>query len=300
MTYQGYLDGKKPIDDRSLNRNVFETLRSNLDGRGELKVLELGSGIGTMVARGLEWGLLDRAEYTAVDLSPENAAFAPRYLGRWGASTGYRVERNGHQTVELSRDGQRVRVRLCTADALKFVSEQKEKWDLLIAHSFLDLIDVSSNLGSLLGLLRPGGMFYFSLVFDGLTALRPAIDPEWDERIMCTYHRNMDRRTNSSKKYRSCETGRQVLDLLTSDSDVDLLSAGSSDWTVCPRSGSYTDEERAFLKFILQTMFGALKEEGEEEEVLRRWLELRYEHIDSGKLIYIAHQIDMVGSVRGQ
>ena len=45
------------------------------------------------------------------------------------------------------------------------------------------------------GLCRPGGLFLFSITFDGLTVLEPEIDRDLDRRIVEQYHATMDERT---------------------------------------------------------------------------------------------------------
>ena len=66
-----YLAAKRSVDDRALNRHVWQTLAEALGAAAPadrpLRVLEVGAGIGTMVERCIEWGLFTRAEYTAVD-----------------------------------------------------------------------------------------------------------------------------------------------------------------------------------------------------------------------------------------
>jgi len=47
----------------------------------------------------------------------------------------------------------------------------RRKWDVLIAHAFLDLMDISAPLPMLLSLLKPGGLFYSTIQFDGATVL---------------------------------------------------------------------------------------------------------------------------------
>ena len=81
-----YLAAKKAVDDVALNRAVLDTLKANMPqaaAQSFLQVLELGSGIGTMVERMVEWGLLKRADYTAVDASEVLADKACSRLDRW-------------------------------------------------------------------------------------------------------------------------------------------------------------------------------------------------------------------------
>ena len=82
-----YLKAKRSVDDRALNRLVWQTLierLAGLEGRPSLSVLDLGGGIGTMFERMAEWGALTRAEYTLVDSMPENTSFRSPTSARLG------------------------------------------------------------------------------------------------------------------------------------------------------------------------------------------------------------------------
>ena len=61
-----YLASKKSVDDRALNRHVWHSLEHNLSTYNfapPVKVLEVGAGIGSMIERVFEWGLLKEATY---------------------------------------------------------------------------------------------------------------------------------------------------------------------------------------------------------------------------------------------
>ncbi len=302
MSYQKYLEVKRTIDDRSLNQHVFRSLRDKATGPGRQRVLEIGSGIGTMVVRGIEWGLLENVEYTAVDMDPENIDRAHSYLDHWAKENGFSAECPESTSILLTRGRKEILVHLRVANALDLIKKDRtERCDLLLAHLFLDLVDVSQNLRPLIDLLVPGGTFYFSLIFDGSTFFGPPIDPELDSRLISTFHDTMDRKLPTGAGYRCSETGRQVLDLLVGMDDVQIIDVGSSDWIICPRSGGYSPEEVAFLEFIIGTISEAITGKGAVDgDRVREWVEKRYQQIREGKLIYIAHQIDVVGSVQGR
>jgi 2-polyprenyl-3-methyl-5-hydroxy-6-metoxy-1,4-benzoquinol methylase len=83
-----YLAAKKGLDDRSLNRHVWDTLAQTLRHRPEsapLRVLEVGCGIGTMVERLLDRGLLTRAAYTGIDVDPGCIRAAEKRLQDYAA-----------------------------------------------------------------------------------------------------------------------------------------------------------------------------------------------------------------------
>src|SRR5688572_29686117 len=81
-----YLISKKPVDDRALNRAVLEKLQAELSRRAggrPLEVLELGAGVGTMVARLSDWGVIENAHYTLVDRDLASLRAAQAELTRW-------------------------------------------------------------------------------------------------------------------------------------------------------------------------------------------------------------------------
>ena len=92
-----YLVAKKNVDDRSLNRNVWGRLQRALadhEAQEQLRVLEIGSGIGTMIERMAAGPLMHRSSlYTAVDINPDCTRAARRRLSRWAKRLGFAVIR---------------------------------------------------------------------------------------------------------------------------------------------------------------------------------------------------------------
>ncbi len=64
--YARYLAAKTTVDDRALNRHVLAELR-HLMPAGAPRVLEIGAGLGTMVARLMDWGAVSAGEYILLD-----------------------------------------------------------------------------------------------------------------------------------------------------------------------------------------------------------------------------------------
>ncbi len=290
-SFTRYLAAKKSLDDRALNRQVWQSLASALSSmpsQGPLRVLEVGAGIGTMVERVLSWGLLTQATYTAIDLNPHNTSEARRRLPRWARAQGFRAERQGRGKILLERGAQKVAVETETADILRFASRRRKekKWDLLLAHAFLDLVDLSQTLPALFSLLRPGGLFYFTLNFDGVTLFQPEIDPVLDGQITSLYHQTMDPRS---------QTGRHLFGSLRV-AGGEILEAGSSDWVVFSGPQGYPADEAYFLHFILHTIYKALKGHSRlDPKTLDRWIAQRHSQVEEGTLVFIAHQLDFLG-----
>lgn len=275
FSFTRYLASKKTVDDRALNAHVWQTLAEVLPPRPP-HVLEVGAGIGTMAERVAERGLLKHAHYTVLDELAENIAVARERLT---ASSPFNLE-------------------FQIAEALEFCArpEQRGYYDVLIAHAFLDLLDLRSALPVLLATLKPGGVFYFTLNFDGGTFFQPEIERALDDQIEALYHRTMDERLTNGWPSGDSRSGRHLFGLLR-QCGAEILAAGGSDWTVFAEPGGcYPADEAYFLHFIIHTLHGALCGHPElNHELFERWIAERHAQIDRGELTYIAHQMDFVG-----
>jgi SAM-dependent methyltransferase len=301
-SFTRYLSAKKSVDDRALNRGVWQTLVSLLPGPtpvAPLQVLEAGAGIGTMVERMLEWGALSRAEYAALDAQAENIACARERLVDWGMERGYQVEQAAGERLVIQQPGRRLEVEWIAADIFDFIDDHQGKrlWDLLVAHAFLDLVNIPAALPRLFSLLRPGGLFYFTINFDGLTLFEPAIDPQLDEQIQRLYHRTMDERLTDGQPSGDSRSGRRLFRHLQ-QAGATILDAGASDWVVFPRWGGYPQDEAYFLHFILHTIQQALAVRPELDGAqFADWVTERHAQVERSELVYIAHQLDFVGRI---
>jgi SAM-dependent methyltransferase len=266
-----YLLAKRTVDDRALNRYVWQALKTAVSHQPHsLHILEVGAGVGTMVERLVEWELLAEGVYTAVDANPTCTATARRRLG------------HRHAKIDFVWE---------TADLFDFAAQAPARqWDLLIAHALLDLVDLAQALPALFNLLKPGGIFYFTLNFDGATIFQPSLPG--DTAVETAYHQTMDGRPGGS------QTGRRLFHAVR-QAGGRVLAMGSSDWVVHPLNGAYPVDEAFFLRFILDTMEGALAGHPDlDADQLQSWLQQRRAQVQAGQLVYIAHQLDLVGVVR--
>ncbi len=365
-----YLEAKKSIDDRALNQSVWQHMAErlrDLQGSRNVAILEVGCGIGTMIERMLERGLLTRVTYTAVDLQPEYVAEAKMRLRRYAGKRSFETREAADGTFMLKRPGQEILVYLVADDLFEIgggegpdqtyteayskaspasgypggdeeliavakhpvgiaqhpVREHPVRTqafpgvrrgqrrgdneggamktirchDLIVAHAFLDLVDLDSALHKLLTLVRPGGLFYFTLNFDGATIFEPQIDPALDQQIEELYHRTMDFRQTGSRPSRMSRTGRRLLVSLTR-AGLTILSAGSSDWVIHTGPAGYSPDEAYFLHFIIDTIRDALAgKPGLDQSSLGNWIAERHGQIERRELVYIAHQVDVLAEV---
>lgn len=282
-----YLEAKRTVDDRALNRPVWTELARLVDERtaGDerpLEVLEIGAGIGTMVERVLAWQLFGPQprplRYTVLDADAGLIATAERRLA--------------HAPSWLD-------LRFVAADALAYAAGAADnagrRYDLLIANAFLDLVDLRRALPLLRGLLRDGGIFYFTINFDGATLLEPAIVASLDDAIEAAYHRTMDERITDGQPSGDSRTGRHLFATLPAHGFA-IRAAGASDWVVHAIDGAYRADEAVFLRFIVDTMEGALRGHRDlDAAAFADWIAARHRQIERGELVYIAHQLDFCG-----
>src|ERR1700734_1295841 len=89
--YARYLAAKTTVDDRALNRHVLAVLR-RLMPAGPPRVLEVGGGLGTMVARLMDWGVVGAGEYILLDTDRALLDDSRRWLRDWAAVRGLRSD----------------------------------------------------------------------------------------------------------------------------------------------------------------------------------------------------------------
>src|ERR1700740_3781433 len=85
--YARYLGAKTTVDDRALNRRGLAELR-RLMPAGAPRVLEVGAGLGTMVARLLDWGVVGAGEYILLDTDRQLLDCSRRWLRAWAGGRG--------------------------------------------------------------------------------------------------------------------------------------------------------------------------------------------------------------------
>ena len=292
--YARYLAAKTTVDDRALNRHVLAELR-RLVPAGAPRVLEVGAGLGTMVARLMDWGAVGAGEYILLDADRQLLDCSRRWLCDWAAARGLRSD--------LLPDGLRVgdlRVRLVHAELGSYLeAAHGAPADVLIANAVLDLVDVPAVLPGLLRLLVPGGVYWFTINYDGESIFAPG-HPH-DDQIMQAYHRDMGEHFRYGRPAGESKTGRRLFHYLRA-AGAPALAAGSSDWVVSAGpDGNYPGDEAYFLRSILNTIQDALRNRQDRVEPadLADWLAERAGQLATGELVYIAHQLDFVGRSPG-
>lgn len=307
-SFQRYLAAKRTVDDRALNRHVWDTMQSALGTRAStthpFSILEIGGGIGTMVERLLDDGRLAATEYHLLDEQADNIRTASHRLQEQFSPANRRRKdvrhfpiAPSHTSTLVTSAGNACELFLYTYDLYDFIAQAGSlaMFDLIIAHAFLDLVDIPATLPKFTETLQPGALLYFTINFDGATILEPAIDPPFDTLVEQVYHRTMDERMTNGKRSGDSHAGRHLFHQMQT-ANIHTLDAGSSDWVVIPHQGVYPHDEGYFLHFIINTMYEALAAHPDlDHNRFQAWIARRHAQIERGELIYIAHQLDYLG-----
>jgi hypothetical protein len=296
-SFASYLAAKKTVDDRALNKDVFARVRAEVAAnRAEpLRVLEVGAGLGTMVARLVDWRLADRVAYTLLDGDSQVLAGSRDWLAGWAKSAGHELAIDANGVRVRGANGLEWSLHFIHAEIGDYIERRSQvrDADLLVANAFLDLADVPTMLPELAGLVRAGGLFWFAINFDGDTIFEPS--HEHDQAFLATFHRSMDDRIRGGQPSGDSRTGRHLFQHLRAIG-ASILAAGSSDWVVFGNGGRYPADEALFLRHIVRIVEDELKRDQQINPTdLSNWVQTRRHQIDRGELVYIAHQIDLCG-----
>ena len=289
-SFPRYLLAKQSVDDRALNKDVLAALKTRLPSHPS-RIIEVGGGIGTMLARLLRWEVINYAEYTLVDEMEENIRFARGWLPVWAREQGFQAELTGESQLRIHNDSHDLSVNLVQADVFDFIGQNPAPADLLIAHAFLDLLPMPESLPKVLSLTAD--LAWLTINFDGVTTFAPSLDPDLDALIERLYHQTMDARPTGGDS----QSGRHLFGHLK-QAGAEIVSAGASDWVVYPLDGEYPAEEPYFLQFILHFFEESLGNHPDlDMAAFADWLGKRREQVERGELVYIAHQMDFLAKV---
>lgn len=297
ISFQRYLQAKRKVDDRALNRVVWQQLMSQLSfwqSSRPIHVVEIGAGIGTMLHRLVEWGGLQQGTYLGIDSDHASVEAARNDLPRWASEHNLTCTQVTGE-FELSGSGTKIRAAFSPLEVQKFMaSPTAVDFDLVIANAFLDLVDPAVLLLDLGRLLEPSALGWFTINFDGMTVFEPVIDPILDWKIIQLYHQSMDERRADGQPTGGSQTGRHLYHQMT-EAGWQVLAAGASDWVVHSIQRAYAHDEAYFLEFMLHFLNQTLNGHPQlDPAAFQAWLAARRAQIIDGELVFIAHQLDFL------
>ncbi len=293
-----FLDAKFDLDERSLARDVRNECFTRLAARARLRCLDLGSGTGAMIRRLIDADLPSGSlEFVALDRDPAlleraRAALAALLTDRGFALRNAAPDDNADR-IEASDGRHHVAVRFACCDADDFEPDSGERYDLVTAHTFLDLVPMRPLLERISGWLAPGGLLYATLNYDGETAFFPQYaDAELEQRLLERYDASMEERRLDGQPTGGARSGRRLHTMLP-QAGFEVVAYASSDWNAVPHGGRL----RAADAVVLSVLLEALRRENEahcDPERLAAWYRDRRGLLEAGRLGAIVHQIDIL------
>lgn len=317
ISFQDYLEAKKEVDNSALNAEVRKRLLSSIrdvvtEHSGPLRVLDLGTGSGAMVRRLLrDLGVVRSSgrdiEIRGVDI---DAALIEAAEGlctdAWVAS--------GLENGRATGSGD-VRIEFRVMSVEKALAEESSR-ELITAHALMDLLPMAATCAAVRRSLVPGGLFYATINYNGLTRWYPkAEDAEFEQQLLSYYDRSMRRVRAGGREQDGAASGGQLYEACRA-AGLDVLALGGSDWCVFPkvdvgtgvadggeaRRGSpaaYTKGEVRLLTWML----GNIYKEGLQEftaDQMEAWIQDRLGCLQQERLAMVVHHLDVLARRRPQ
>ena len=264
MSHVSYLEAKRRLDDRALNRTVLAAFVDALPE--DPTILEVGSGTATMPERLLEWGVIESGRWIAVDSHADAIeAGRSRLAGRSDVSV-------DGDSVTLGG----VKIEFAVADAFEYAAGLDSRVDAVVGSAFFDIVDADravSALGSVTDLV------YAPITYDGETAFEPGDDD--DDDVLSWYHEHM--RTHRPG---GPDGGHRLGEALST-----VIAAGPSPWKITP---PYRDGETVVTGHVLETIERSVGEVGGDATA---WATRRRQQLEAERLCYRAANVDLVGTI---
>ena len=290
--FEEYLEAKFALDERSLNASVRGALLEELQGRGHLTALDLGSGTGAMVRRLLRWFPGTDLSVTALDRNAELLATARLHIRNELQRAHFVI--NEHASGLCAESiGRTVSVEFACCEIGEF-DRPAASYDLVTTHAVADLLVPVALCRRIERWLRPGGYWYASVNYDGGTFLFPSCDEsDFERELLECYDRSMEARRIDGQPTGGARSGSRLVSALAASSWT-TIAYGTSDWNLTPLRGVYRDCDSACLSAMLAFIHGEGEQGGLDPVHLARWTALRARQLVRGELGMIVHQLDLL------
>jgi SAM-dependent methyltransferase len=295
ISFHDYLEAKFALDERSLNREVQTEFARWLSDQPQLTCLDLGTGSGASVHRLLNFAPESDLHITAVDRDPNLLGIAREKTAD--------LLRNGDsdlsakpEGIRARRNGRDITVDFVCSDLQHFAPNRSSgSYHLVIAHAVMDLLPLRTMAERIARWLRPKGLFYSTINYDGETSLFPVYaDEELESSIFAVYDASMEERRVWDENSGGARSGRRLHRIL-GETGFELTAYGSSDWNITPLRRTYRDRDAVCLAALLNMIRDEAVRSGQfPKDSLDRWYQERSQRLATGELGLIVHQIDLL------
>jgi SAM-dependent methyltransferase len=294
IAFADYLEAKFALDERSFRNEVKRSCLERLRSKPFVRCLDLGTGTGAMVRRLIESGLAASLAITALDCDSHLLALAKQDLAERLKRLGFQV-RVEAERIDANDANRTVRVELVRSRLFEFDPPQHAGYELVTAHSFMDLVPLARALSRVSMWLQDGGLFYTTLNYDGHTALLPRYrDPAFERAILTAYDASMERRRVEGEPTGGARCGRRLHALLAR-SGFDVTAYGRADWNITPLAGRYRGQDADVLRMLLACIYReCASTPAIDAGRLACWCTERSAQLERGELAMTVHHIDLL------
>lgn len=294
IAFRDYLDIKAALDDRSLNPAVRAAFHDALRGREWLACLDLGTGAGASLWRLLNANLAASLSITAVDRDADLLALAFRRTLVLFRARGYEVATSGDLSLRARRADRQIAIDFVHADSREFdPRSEMGRFDAVMAQESLDFLALDTLADRIGRWLKPKGVFYATLNYQGGTCLFPSYrDPEAEAGILAAYEAALERRWGRDGD--EVEPGQRLYDALQ-NGGFEVVAYGSSDWNLSPVRRAYRDQAGLCLATLLEMVRDEVARSGTvPASALGAWYVGRLQDVEHCKLGLIVRQLDLL------
>mmetsp|Transcript_21520 Transcript_21520/g.37026 ORF Transcript_21520/g.37026 Transcript_21520/m.37026 type:complete len:367 (-) Transcript_21520:1826-2926(-) len=155
------------------------------------------------------------------------------------------VSNLGHAHFHAHETHQDIYLDFVCMDFIEYARSNPNRFDLVIAAAFLDLVDIPKTLPIIFSALCAGGTYYFPINFDGTTHFSPIIEAALDLSVEQAFHEEMDKPSPDGAIVSQSHAGRNLAQYIPA-AGGGIDSWGSSSWTVAARNGNPTDSDSSY------------------------------------------------------
>jgi len=314
--FREYLEAKFSIDSESLNRKTHSHFAAALAKMNSPVILDLGTGTGAMIRRIVESELVPEIVLYGIESNRDLLESGRTALSQLLKQKGYAVK-SGDQIISATDGRRKVEIHLVAGDI--FDSKLQStlapiQFTGATSHAFMDIVPLDLTLELVRRMLPKGGVFYSTINYDGTTEMLPFFeDREFEERLFSAYNQSMDERLpvgvapasvdsaapgGNHRRAGGSRTGSALYDQVLQHG-FSITGFGTSDWSIFPWNGSYTDQEEIFLNSLILTIYEeGLRHPELDRYTLSAWYAQRSQAIEERSLSLITHQTDILAARR--
>lgn len=312
--FREYLEAKFSIDSDSLNRKTHTQFATSLSKMKNPILLDLGTGTGAMIRRLIDGELCPQLVVYGVDANRDLLEVGRQRMVELLKRKGYSVK-GGDQIINASNGKRTIEIHLVAGnlfDPKLQATLERIPFNGATTHAFMDIVPLDPTLQMLRRMLPKGGLFYSTINYDGTTEMLPFFeDRGFEQLLLSVYNRSMDERQPEGSRLPAnapgngeggraggSHTGSDLYDRVL-EHGFAITGFGSSDWSIFPWNGSYTEQEAIFLNSLILTIYEeGLRHPELDRYTLSAWYAQRSQAIEECSLSLLTHQTDILAARR--